>query len=225
MNDTPSRPSLAVLANQLLDAARGGVSVACTAEVVAFDRTKSEARVRPLVSARRTSDEGDEFVDAPTIDGVPVLFPAGGGFALTFDLAAGDLGTLLIRDRSHDEVDAGDTSYPVQPASRRRFDYSDAVFMPGFVAPGDGRPSNEAAASSLTMRLPNGAELRIGSATANKALAVAEKVSARLDTLQQAHDTHKHTGVTTGPGTSAVPDVIVGPLASVASSRAFTDDT
>lgn len=225
MSDTPSRPALSVLASRLLDAARGGISVACTAEVLSFDRTRSEARVRPLVSALRASDDGDEQVDAPTIDGVPVVFPGGGGFAITFDVEAGDLGTLIIRDRSHDEVDAGDTSYPVQAASRRRFDLADAVFLPGFVAPGDGRPSNQAAADALVMRLPSGAELRIGSATASKALALAEKVDARVDTLQQAHDTHKHTGVTTGPGTSAVPDVIVGPLASVASTRAFTDDT
>lgn len=61
--------------------------------------------------------------------------------------------------------------------------------------------------------------IRLGK-DATKAVALAEDVDARLGDLQAAHDGHKHGGVTTGGGTSAVPDLIVGPLAPTGATKA-----
>lgn len=58
--------------------------------------------------------------------------------------------------------------------------------------------------------------IKLGADAANF-VALANLVSARLDVLQNAHDTHKHATAATGP--AVIPDVIVGPLASVAATK------
>lgn len=50
-------------------------------------------------------------------------------------------------------------------------------------------------------------------------VALANLVMARLNTLQSALDAHKHSGVTTGLGTSGVSDSPVGALADVAATE------
>lgn len=52
---------------------------------------------------------------------------------------------------------------------------------------------------------------------ATKFVALAEDTKARLDTLQNAHDTHKHPTAPTGP--TSLPDVLVGPLGSIAANK------
>jgi hypothetical protein len=54
-------------------------------------------------------------------------------------------------------------------------------------------------------------------ANATKAVALAEDTKARLDTLQTAHDTHKHPTAATGP--ASLPDVVVGALAPIGASK------
>jgi hypothetical protein len=60
-------------------------------------------------------------------------------------------------------------------------------------------------------------DVRLASETADEALALASLVKARLDVLQNAHDTHSHASAPTGP--VSIPSVIVGPLAGVGSSK------
>lgn len=56
-------------------------------------------------------------------------------------------------------------------------------------------------------------------ANASNFVALANLVKDRIDSLQEAHDTHKHTGVTAGTGSSAIPDTLVGPLGDVAATK------
>lgn len=60
------------------------------------------------------------------------------------------------------------------------------------------------------------AEIKLGD-LATSFVALADLVKARLDTLQNAHDTHTHATAPTGP--VSVPSVIVGPLAGVAATK------
>ncbi len=60
--------------------------------------------------------------------------------------------------------------------------------------------------------------IKLGAA-ATAAAARADLTDAAIAALQVAHDTHLHTGVTTGAGSSAVPTVLVGPQTTVAATK------
>lgn len=120
------------------------------ARVVAFDAAKNQVTVQPLFLRVFVDAAGEEtIIPAPIQPGVPVLFPRGGGFAITWDLVPGDIVMLLAAERSIDlwARDGG----MVDPKPRRKHDQSDVIAIPG-VAP---------EVSAIAGIAPN--ELRLGS--------------------------------------------------------------
>ena len=65
-------------------------------EVISYNRTTNRALVQPLIGIVLTS--GEQVVRAQ-IASVPVLALGGGGFAITFPLAKGDLGWIEASDQ------------------------------------------------------------------------------------------------------------------------------
>ncbi len=126
-------------AQAMYDGIRASLRVSVVAKVEAWTADPPTVDCTPLVLEEPAglTDEGKR--PAPfgsiTLLGVPLILPLGADRGLTFGLKAGDLVTLLVRHRSHDEVDDGSTT-PAAPASLRRLDFSDAVAIPGFTAPG-----------------------------------------------------------------------------------------
>ena len=177
---TLANPSIADVIVEAADAIRAPVYVARVAEVTGFDRGRGTVSVRPLVSARL---DGGQYEPVPTFGEVPVYYMRCGGFSVTADVAVGQLGLILVRDVSHDEVDAGDTQYPVEPAAGRRHSLSDAVFLPGFVPPGDGPPSGTTAANRLVLALPSGAAVAVGAGSAAFNVSRDDRVQGELDKL------------------------------------------
>ena len=128
-------------------------------------------------------------------------------------LDVGDVVTLLVRSVSHDEVDSGGVT-PALPQATRRMDLSDAVVLPGHPIPADGAPSSSYHSSGApVLDMKGGDVFRVGDSTAAKALALAEKVDARLTAIQAAYDAHTHVSVTS-LGTPTVPVPLIGPLAA-----------
>lgn len=64
--------------------------------VLAYDRTRNVATVRPMVPMLTTEGQA---VQRATVAEVPVLALAGGGYVLSFPVKAGDLGWIEASDR------------------------------------------------------------------------------------------------------------------------------
>lgn len=89
--------------------------VSCPATVQSYDASKQLATVRVDLKRAAEDADGNELIESVgVISNVPVCFPGGDGFALTFPLVAGDTVLLVFSDRSIDrwksqggEVDPG----------------------------------------------------------------------------------------------------------------------
>ena len=66
------------------------------AKVIAYDRATNRANVQPMVQMVTT--DGQKISRAQVVS-VPVLNIGGGGFVLSFPIAAGDLGWIKASDR------------------------------------------------------------------------------------------------------------------------------
>lgn len=114
---------------------------------------------------------------------MPVVQLGGAAGALTFDLAAGDTGVVFWASRSLDEwVTTGRSD--VEPRDPRRFDYNDAIFLPGVRAFGSLAAGTRADGAVVL----SGDDVRLGSATGARALAIAADVSAQLEALGAVFD-------------------------------------
>ncbi len=99
---------------------------ALPAKVVNFDATKQTVTLAVQIKMQLADGSGAEI--PPLVD-VPVSFPRGGGFAVTFPLQAGDEGIAVFSERCIDGWwQNGSTSLPLD---FRLHDLSDAMFIPG----------------------------------------------------------------------------------------------
>lgn len=210
------------------------------ARVIAYDRATNRATVQPLVQMVTT--EGAPVTRAQ-IPSVPVFQYAGGGFVLSFPLAAGDLGWLKANDR--------DISLALQsltdtvPNTARTHSFQDAMFFPDVMRSWalDGEDAERVVlqstdgATRIAVGLDTVAVTASGEVTVTAPSLVADvdtaevtasasvTVTAPLITLDGvvvvtgtltaqggltgagglSFETHRHTGVTVGAGTSGGP--------------------
>ena len=74
-----------------LDGRQAEMWTALPGIVQSFDPAAMTVSVQPAVAGRISDEAGKAAsVDLPILPDVPVVFPGGGGFALTFPVAAGD---------------------------------------------------------------------------------------------------------------------------------------
>jgi Phage protein Gp138 N-terminal domain len=124
LNDPEEAPRIA------LDGHQANIWTALPGILQSFDATKMVAVVQPSIQGRLRQQDGS-FKDAnlPLLLDCPIIFPAGGGFALTFPLAAGDEGLVVFSSRC---IDAWWASGGMQKQARTRMhDLSDGFFLPG----------------------------------------------------------------------------------------------
>ena len=237
MSRTPTQ------AEVILAAVRSGlaeVHTAIPAEVRRYDAAKRLCDAAPLIRSSYTDETGAIVVEAlPVVPNVPIVFPGGGGFSLTFPIEVGDVVLLVFSEASLDKwLSQGGT---VDPLDERRHALADAIAIPGlrpFAGKKAATPANAEAPglareeSGIGVFVTTGDEVRLGLANASKALALAEATDARLDALRSAFSGHTHpiaavpTTCGAGPGTatgSTSAGPVVAPLASVASARVKAD--
>lgn len=95
-------------------------------KVVSFDSSKQTVTLAVQVKMQLADGNG---ADIPPLVDVPVSFPRGGGFAVTFPLKAGDEGIAIFSERCIDGWwQNGNASTPLD---FRLHDLSDAMFIPG----------------------------------------------------------------------------------------------
>lgn len=101
--------------------------------VLSVDLGKQTCSVQPAIKGIISNRDGSVSNPAlPVMTDVPIQFPRGGGAVLTFPLAEGDEGIIIIADRC---IDAWWELGGVQPPlSYRMHDLSDGMFIPGITS-------------------------------------------------------------------------------------------
>lgn len=123
-------PELDELLTLVLDRRLEEVHTAMPGVVTAYDATTQQCSVQPSISLAYEDEVGKRVVETPpVITNVPVAFPRGGGFRLTFPLAAGDEVLLVFSMRSIDRYQT--KGGVVDPGDDRRFHLADAMAIPG----------------------------------------------------------------------------------------------
>lgn len=130
MTDKGSTPSLAEVLQAAMDSLKGQIHVAMPGIVVSYDEAEQKANVQPQVKQLTIDQDGnEELLSLPELRSVPVVFPRGGGFFVSFPLQAGDQVLIVICDRELNiwKSKGGDAS----PQDPRMHYIADAVAIPG----------------------------------------------------------------------------------------------
>jgi hypothetical protein len=214
-------PSISDVFSRVFSRALNDIRISLPGIVESYDSTQQKVNVTPAIKeAREDETLGDVSEALPVITDVPVIFPGAGVFRLTFPISAGDTGLIVFSSRSlEDWLSLGGT---VEPADKRRFSLTDAVFIPGL------RPFSDPLASppddALTIGVEGGAqgyfktaEINLGSDTPAELqfVALADKVLTELTALVNAFNAHVHASPA---GPTAVPSVLKSAPSSVAGS-------
>lgn len=95
------------------------------ARIINYDRTTNRAHVQPMIMVLTTTGER---VQRQGTFGVPVYQMGGGGFFMSFNLVAGNLGWIKASDR---DMSLFLQSYnESEPNTKRLHSFSDSVFFP-----------------------------------------------------------------------------------------------
>jgi hypothetical protein len=191
-------PTLQGLLNSVLAQHKRKIRQCIPARVETYDEATRKASVLPLLMDAFTDSAGERQTEAlPVITNVPVVFPGSGGTRVRWPVARGDVVLLLFSSASLDKWLA--RGGMVDPGDDRAYDLNDCVAIPGF--------SDFATADDAGVMIEFTASGQIH-AGGDQALAT----KADLEALRTWIATHKHSGVTTGAGISAVFDPTSGPL-------------
>ena len=115
---------------RMIDAALSDVHTSFPAIVVSYNAAFNTCSVQPCLKRIRTEDpENMTTVPLPVLEDVPVQQFGSGKVLFSVAPAAGSYGSVHISERSLENwiIDGG----MVNASSQRRFDLSDAIFVPG----------------------------------------------------------------------------------------------
>jgi len=236
-----AEPTLEVALDAWAQARTAEVLVCRSAEIASVGSDGSVS-VRMLTPIQEVVAGIVRWVEAPLLPRIPVASLAIGDFILTSKPKIGQRGLVLIRDVSHEEVDSGQGSAPVvTPQDPRRWDGADAVFLPFALTDSTWSPANVPSTGAAFV-LSSGTALRVGSATAARAVALADDTAQRVRRIESYLNTATFTvagAVTLAPtpvpftgSTEAAPaciaSVVLTPVvgtatSSIASDRLLTD--
>lgn len=193
--------------DNLLTAIRSQLALVhtCLPGVIAsYDEATQTATVTPAVKFKfRKSDGTLEHYAPPAIPKVPVAFPGGDGWSITWPLAAGDPVTLVFAERSLDEWrTVKGTAHEARDV--RRFDLTDAIAIPGGRTPADPLPPEAYDSAALVIR---GTLIKLGSSAASEFVALANLVKSEIESFRAEVSTHTHPYVnfTAGAATTSPP--------------------
>lgn len=141
-------PEPAEVIRRALEARIAQVHVSLPVRVETYDSATQKVSCKPLVmSYYRDENDERQAESLPIINGVPVAFPQGGGYSLTFPIQPGDIGMVIWSELSMDRWLSG-TGQEVDPGIDHRNALADGVYVPGvrpFGSPLAGVPADHAA--------------------------------------------------------------------------------
>jgi hypothetical protein len=222
--------SLLGMARAILDKFLQGVDDMLPARVVTYDRATNRATVVPMVKVLTTDNRQ---VSRAQIASVPVLQLGAGGVVLSLTLKPGDLGWIKANDRDISIVMQAYVDNA--PNTLRKHSFQDAMFIPdvmhGITTVGEDAENAvlqtldgncrvaiwpdrvKLSAGALSVEIGPASIEVIGPVNFHDPVAMAQTLAVNgLSTLAGGatiggipFDTHKHTGVQTGGGTSGGP--------------------
>ncbi len=204
------------------------------ARVVVYEPITNTIEAELAVKSPFFRGDGERDYDTfPVIPAVPVVWPRGGGYVMTLPLQPGDFVWLMFSEASLAEWRT--TGQVSEPTDARRHSIGYPYAIPGAfpdVSPLSPEPTQDI--PNRTTKMVIGADggnaqividknplapmIQIGR-DASDFVALATLVQTALDAIRTWANTHAHTGVTTGVGTSgapATPLAAVGPVAATA---------
>lgn len=221
MREIPIETSL----ESFTDAVKYEINTAIPASIVSYDEDARTATVKVHYSDHYES-EGTEpnREDWPPLPDCPVLWPRSGKFIFTWPLSKGDPVMLVFSQRSLQEWSASDGKTDIGSFLLSTHNPSDAVVMPGLSPSGNkiGETTEIKITSSNEVQI-KAEKFRFGSFDAAKALAVAEKTNAELNTLKGKINEIIAAAVA-GGGLVLPPPTPIATLNDVSSAKAFTND-
>lgn len=201
-----------------MDDKQASIWTALPAIVTAVDLAAQTVSAQPAIQGNITAPDGTvTSVNLPLLVDVPIVWPRAGGFALTFPLAAGDEVLVVFASRCIDSWwQSGGIG--VQ-AEARMHDLSDgfAVLAPTSQANVLTAVSSTAAqlrdeAGTTFLEITPAGKINLTAATEIRLTAPDIKLYGNVMQVTGdfvsggiTYDTHKHTGVQTGAGTSGNP--------------------
>ncbi len=238
---TPSTSDIFTIA---LDGMLLDFRVALPGIIKTYDNAAQTAEVQLMVKRVVEDTNGDLTEESfPVLPDVPVIFPRGGTFGITFPLAAGDNVLVLFCDMSIDQWRAKNRESA--PDDLRLHDTNGAVCIPGLYA--TGQEFQSAHATHMVMGKDDGVKMyfktdgviHAGEENAQEFVAMAQKVFNELSALRTAVVTafailnanasvafpaHTHisgiVGLPTGPAIGAMATVVDPPAVnSVAATK------
>jgi hypothetical protein len=222
-----TEPSLALTMRESIRVALSRLPVAIPARIISYDADKQSVDVQPSIEGLLPTEEGTERYSPQIVQGVPVAFPQGGGYFMSFPLKPGDSVLLVFQDRSLDEW-VQRSSGVASPRSVRIHAASDAIAIPGVRPFVD--PLSDADDEHMAMGRDGGAQVHIrpdrvdlGSRSATDWVALAGLVLSELQALQSAlnghisaYNTHTHVAVLSAASIDPAPPTPPVPLATPA---------
>ncbi len=126
-------PDLAEVLEGVRESASADIRVSCVARVVRWDASKPrEVDVQPVHKRAYLDEEGNRTPEKqPVIPSVPLVYPGGGGFVVTWPMAVGDEVLLVFSDDSLDKYLQTGGGSDIDPADDRRHHLTDAVAIAG----------------------------------------------------------------------------------------------
>lgn len=217
-------PTLSELLRKVIDSRIAEVHVSFPAKVESYDAEAQTVDVQPMVRKKLVGVDQDFVADLPVLTAVPVAFPRGGGFFLSFPIQRGDFVFVVCSDYDHSEfIETGRLS---SPPTGQAHSLIGAVAIPA-VYPKSGALSSASgenlvigndSGAKLTIKsdsafLETSGEINLGSESAADFVALATATNNSLQALKAAFDGHMHvTTATIGP--SAAPGIIAPPTPS-----------
>lgn len=175
-------PTLASVIRQYVNRRIGGIRVSMPATVEKYDPATQTLSASPVF------EEGDTRL--PIVHNVPVAFPQGGGFSITYNLVPGDIVLLVFSDKSLEEwLTAGGVQ---QPRDRRVHSLSDAFAVPGINPLNGSIPAPATTGVVLgtkdgtTVAAITQTDVRLGSSVASDPVALSSLVSVELGKISAA---------------------------------------
>lgn len=142
-NDKPNIATLASTINKAIDSRMKDLHTSLPGIIESFDPETQLASIQPAIKRIFITTESETEIlvptDIPVLINVPVCFPRGGGFSLTFPVAKGDECLLVFCERSIDNWHQfGGIKEPI---ARRFHSFSDAVAYVGLSSLGNKIPN------------------------------------------------------------------------------------
>jgi protein gp138 len=212
----PVTPTLPELLRAAVDAGLEEVWGAAPGTVLSYDPATQSADVEVGVRRAVPSDRGAPVVErAPVVANVPVAFPGGGGFFVSFPLGVGDRVLLVFADRSIDRYRQTGTS--ADPGDRRALGPAGAIAVPCAPLPvlevlADADAAEMVAGQDGGVQTRwTGAVVKLSGASDVELVARADRVEAQLSALKTAIS---GAAVVAGDGGAALKANILAALAS-----------